>query len=47
MSRIIKWEEGDPEDLLWVCPYCGEELNADCVGDKCPACGADLDEEEN
>lgn len=39
MARIVYWKEGDPEDQLWVCPHCGAELNADCVGDDCPVCG--------
>jgi rubrerythrin len=44
MSRIVYWKEGDPEDQLWVCVSCGAELNADCIGDDCPACGVSLSE---
>ncbi len=47
MSRIVYWEEGDPEDQLWVCICCGAELDADCVGDKCPVCGVEIEDEED
>ena len=49
MSRRhpVKYRDGiDAPDQLWVCPYCGAELNADCVGDECPACGTKLDDED-
>lgn len=46
MSRIVKWREGDCEELLWVCVSCGAELNADCVGADCPACGVEIEEED-
>ncbi|MCW2317268.1 rubrerythrin [Rhodoblastus acidophilus] len=43
----VKWDqEVHDESLLWVCPCCGAELNADCVGDVCPACHAPVDDEE-
>jgi predicted RNA-binding Zn-ribbon protein involved in translation (DUF1610 family) len=42
----VYWKEGDPEDQLWVCPSCGAELNSDCVADKCPACGTDIEDED-
>ena len=46
MSRIIKWREGiDPEDQLWVCVHCGAELNSDCVGDECPVCGEEVEDD--
>jgi rubrerythrin len=31
------------EDRLWICPHCDAELDADAVGDKCPACGTELE----
>ena len=45
MSRIVKWTEDMPLDQLWVCPSCGSELNSDCVGEKCPVCGEDADDQ--
>ena len=36
-----------PEDQLWVCECCGAECNADCVGDRCPACDIEIDETTN
>jgi rubrerythrin len=46
MSRVVKWEEGDPDDVLWVCPSCDAHLHADCVGDHCPCCNAPVEDEE-
>ena len=44
-GRIVYWREGiDAEDQLCVCQPCGAELNADCIGDECPVCGAPSDE---
>ena len=45
-DRIVKWREGDPEDVLWVCIHCDAHLNADCVGDHCPACGEKIEDED-
>jgi hypothetical protein len=45
--RAVPWEEGiHSEDDLWPCPHCDAELHADCVGEKCPACGTKLDDSE-
>lgn len=46
MSNPIYWEEEDGEEMLWVCVSCDAHLNADCVGETCPACGVDADDEE-
>ncbi len=43
--RVVYWREGiDPDDQLCVCQSCGAELNADCIGEECPACGVPADE---
>lgn len=48
MSRAIRWVEGEhADDQLWVCPYCGAELDADCVGDTCPECGVKIEDEDD
>lgn len=39
-------EETMALDQLWVCPHCDVELDADCVGDKCPVCLVELDEND-
>lgn len=47
MTVPVKWNPAfHSEDELWVCQSCGAELHADCVGDKCPACGAETEDEE-
>lgn len=46
MTDPIYWTEEDGEEVLWICPYCDTELHADCVGDTCPECGADADDNE-
>ncbi len=46
MSRAVKWTEEMGEDRLWVCQSCGAELDADCVGETCPSCGEDVEDEE-
>jgi rubrerythrin len=40
----VKWQEYMGLDRLWVCINCGAELDGDCVGEKCPSCGADADQ---
>jgi rubrerythrin len=34
------------EERCWVCPHCDAELDADAVGDTCPACGVKLEDDE-
>lgn len=46
MSRIVKWNPEDGEEVLWVCPSCDAHLNADCVGVECPSCKTVIDEPE-
>lgn len=48
MARERDWRAtaDDPDDEVWTCPHCGNDCKADCVGDKCPACGADLSEDD-
>lgn len=47
MTRAIKWTEDMGEERLWVCEVCGAELDADCVGDHCPACGDKIADENS
>ena len=46
MSRARYFDpEIDFEDCLWVCPYCGAEIHADCVGEECPMCGEVIEDD--
>jgi rubrerythrin len=40
-----KWKPDMGEERLWICPHCDAELDADCVGDTCPVCRANLGDE--
>ena len=45
-DRVIRWDKDiHHTDDLWVCPTCDAELDADCVGDRCPACDVVVDDE--
>jgi rubrerythrin len=41
-----QWIEEDGEDMLWNCPSCGRDINADHVGEKCPACDAPVEDDD-
>ena len=40
------WTEDLGDERLWVCPHCAAELDADAVGDACPACHVELADDE-
>lgn len=46
MTDARYWTDDDGEDVLWVCQSCGAELHADCVADKCPVCGVELEDDD-
>lgn len=48
MGRIVKWSEDDhPDEERWTCLACDAELHVDCVGEKCPQCGALVKDESD
>lgn len=44
----VKWDsEIHPEEELYVCTFCDAHMHCDSMGEVCPNCGTESEDEED